>query len=194
MIYIALSFIEKNLNRYLKGIYGGNEEYAILSNLANVSGNEISAGNNKMVLTLTNVQKESILGGERHRVQSMGNKKLGVKFTPLSLNLHLLISASFSDNNYDESLKYLSTTMEYFQANSLFQQSAFPDLDQRISQLSIEIESLSLQEQSHLYGLLGVKYLPSVLYKIRMITIDSNKIIKDAPIINKVMVETKKKI
>jgi hypothetical protein len=194
MIFTALSFIEKKLNLHLKGIYGGNEEYAILSNLANISGNEISAGNNKMVLTLTNVQKESVFGGERHSIQSNNNNTLSVKYIPLSLNLHLLISASFSDNNYDESLKYLSTTMEYFQANPLFQQSAFPDLDQRISQLSIEIESLSLQDQSHLYGLLGVKYLPSVLYKIRMITIDSNKVIKDAPIINKVMVETNKKL
>ena len=194
MIFTALSFIEKKLNQHLKDIYGGNEEYAILSNLANVSGNEISAGNNKMVLTLTNVQKETVLGGERHSFQVNGNNKLSLKFTPLSLNLHLLISASFSENNYDESLKYLSTTMEYFQGNSLFQQSAFPDLDNRISQLSVEIESLSLQDQSHLYGLLGVKYLPSVLYKIRMITIDSNKIINDAPIINKVMVETKKKL
>jgi hypothetical protein len=46
--------------------------------------------------------------------------------------------------------------------------------------------NLSFQEQNNLWGSMGAKYVPSVLYKVRMVTIDEGSIVLEVPEIGKV--------
>jgi hypothetical protein len=90
---------------------------------------------------------------------------------PVNLNLFILFSSYFIDKNYPEALKFLSAVISFFQSNAVFNHSNTPDLDDRVEKLTFEIVNQDLQNQSHLWGSLGGKYLPSILYKIRMVTI-----------------------
>ena len=54
-----------------------------------------------------------------------------------------------------------------------------PDLVDPVEKLVFEMVNLNIQELSQIWGVHGGKYLPSVLYKTRMVTI-SEDIISDS--------------
>lgn len=162
MIYSVLNTISDKLNAYLKTRFGIAEDKAILSNIVNQSGNPAIAEVDKMVITLVNVQEETV--SSRKNSSDYGRR-------PINLNMYVLISAYFDDNNYPEALKFLSACLSFFQANNVFSPANTPDLHPNIDKLTFEIVNQDLQNQSHLWGTLGGKYMPSVIYKVRMITL-----------------------
>jgi hypothetical protein len=72
-----------------------------------------------------------------------------------------------------ESLKILSHAIQFFQANPIFDRLNAPEMDRAIEQLSLEIENLAADAASQLWGILGSRYLPSVQYRMRTVTIDA---------------------
>ena len=83
--------------------------------------------------------------------------------------------------NYLEVLKFISNTISFFQRQPLFDHQNTPGLDKRIDQLTMNIENLTMRDLSTLWGVLSGKYLPSVLYKVRMVAFDSGDVITQAP-------------
>ena len=66
----------------------------------------------------------------------------------------------------------------------MFDRNSSPDMeDKGIERLSIDMESLSVDGVSQLWGVLGGRYLPSVVYRIRTVAIDSGAVIDDQSII-----------
>jgi len=51
-----------------------------------------------------------------------------------------------------------------------------PRLDPGVEKLTFEMESLSSEKLNNVWSTLGAKYMPSVVYKIRMLTFDSSVI------------------
>jgi hypothetical protein len=49
----------------------------------------------------------------------------------------------------------------------------------------IEIETFNLEKVHNIWSTIGAKYLPSVVYKLRMIVVDSNSISNFAPAVQK---------
>ena len=47
-------------------------------------------------------------------------------------------------------------------------------MDPKLENLSIEIVDMSMDALSNLWSMLGAKYMPSVLYKIRMLHFDES--------------------
>jgi len=47
-----------------------------------------------------------------------------------------------------------------------------PELDPRIERLMLDIANLGIAELSNLWGVLSGKYVPSVLYRVRMVAVD----------------------
>jgi hypothetical protein len=95
---------------------------------------------------------------------------------PVHLNLLVMFAANFGGSNYPEALKFLSSTVSFFQSRPLFNHQNAPDLDRRIDKLTLEIENLSLSDLSNLWGILSGKYMPSVLYRMRLVSIDASQI------------------
>lgn len=59
--------------------------------------------------------------------------------------------------------------IQYFQHNRRFNQHNAPTLDEEIEQLVMELTTLPFSEQNEIWNALRSPYLPSVLYKVRMI-------------------------
>jgi len=167
MIYSVLNTIGEKLDFYLKNRFSLGEDKVILSNIVNQDGSLAITESDKVVLTLVNIQEETVSS----RTHSMTNIN-----RPINLNLYVMCSAYFIDNNYPEALKFLSAVISFFQANCVFTHNNTPDLDINIEKLTFEIVNQDLQAQSHLWGTLGGKYLPSVLYKVRMVTIQEGNL------------------
>ena len=74
-----------------------------------------------------------------------------------------------------DSQPLIGSTIACFQATPVLDPRNSPGLDPRLDRLSLAMESLSLQEMATLWGVLGGRYLPSVLYRVRLLTIDARQ-------------------
>jgi len=93
----------------------------------------------------------------------------------VKLNLYLLFTAYFP-SDYFEALKMLSLVIGFFQKRNTFNTSNSPGLDSKIKDMNLELYTLNMEQQNHLWGSLGAKYTPSVLYKMRLISISDDEI------------------
>jgi hypothetical protein len=88
----------------------------------------------------------------------------------IPINLSILFVSNSHD--YKQSLGQLSRVIQFFQSNPVFTRENAPALDQRIEKLVMELISLPLADQLNLWSSLQTTYLPSVLYKVRMLVFE----------------------
>jgi hypothetical protein len=119
---------------------------------------------NKVIITLVNVERETI----------KNNNAVPNTSQPVNINLYLMLSAYFSAVNYPEALRFLSFVIGYVQQKNVFTRSNTPQLDSNITKLVLEMENLSTEKMNNVWATLGAKYMPSVMYKMRMLTIDGS--------------------
>jgi hypothetical protein len=182
MINSVVGHLAQQLNQFFKQAYDLNEDIVVISNLLEQDGAIASGVSNKLVMFLTNIEKDTVpfrqpLGG----AETMDGRAV-MTIPPLYLNLYVMIAANFSGANYAEALKFISNAIAYFQRNPVFDHRNAPDLDSRIEKLILEIENLSIQDLSNLWSILSGKYLPSILYKVRMVVMDREDIAGQAPL------------
>lgn len=180
MIHVAINHIAEQLNQYLKRSFDLHEDIVVMSNLVELDGTISPQINNRIIICLVNVEKDTAPRQSPRGATDAGARRIQ-HVHPLYLNLYLMVAGHFAGNNYAEALKFLSTTIGYFQRRPVFDHVSTPDLDSRIERLTLEIENLQFQELSNLWTVIGGKYLPSVLYKIRMIVIDSDDVVGQVP-------------
>jgi hypothetical protein len=175
MIYKALDILVSKMGEFLTNKFNLDEKICVLSSPSGTNEQGETAGLNKLLLTLINLERETVMG-INFKSQSLGNSHISQGRPALSLNLYVLVSANFIDKNYPEALKYLSAALEFFQSNDLITKFNTPDLDNYIQKLHLEFVNLSFHELSNLWSILGSKYLPSFLMKVRMLTLDGSEV------------------
>lgn len=180
MIHTAVSHVANQLNQYLRRTFDLNEDIVATSNIVEQDGTVVSHINNKVVICLINVEKDTVPFRQRQNGNSSGERTITGP-PPLYFNLYLMVIGHFSSNNYSEALKFLSNSISFFQRCPVFDHNNTPDLDKRIDRLVLDIENLNIQDLSNVWGTLGGKYLPSVLYKVRMVAFDAGDIRSQTP-------------
>lgn len=164
MIYEALTCLTNEMNDYLKLKLSATEDKIVLSGLVNPDGSMAVQGENKVLLTLVNLEKETAV-----------KKPVTVnKAVDININLYVLFSAYFGSTNYPEALRFLSFVVGFLQQKNVFTRTNTPRLDKGIYKLVVEMETLTSERLNNLWGTLGAKYIPSVLYKVRMLTYDES--------------------
>lgn len=86
----------------------------------------------------------------------------------IRLNLYLLLVAKCPDD-YGRALSYLSRVIRYFQNHRVFNRHNSPGLPEHIGNLQLELATPSFSEQNEIWSALRAAYLPSALYKVRLI-------------------------
>jgi len=177
MIYEALQIISEQLDKFLSD--AGLKNLVVLENIALLESSSEHADNvnNKVVLTLLNLEEESVL--KNTPGIKIRDGKSEYRNPPINLNLYLLISANC--DTYDKSLRCLSKTIQFFQGKKVFTSTntvynranvAFDVLDQ--FRFNLELYTLSLEQLNYVWGTLGGRQLPSVIYKIQLIEIEQD--------------------
>jgi hypothetical protein len=160
--------LDQSLRRQTPG--GG--ERAVLSNLVDANGAAVPEASDKLAAFLVNIEREVIpVRGSRY-VDDGQADRIGVVRPPVHLNLLVMFAANFSGSTYNEALKMVEHTILFFQGRAVFTPINTPGLNPAIDQLTMEIENLNTTDLSNLWGVLGGRYLPSVLYRMRLIAID----------------------
>ena len=180
MIYEALSCLTEEMNEFFRNKLRVNEEKVVLSGLVNQDGSIAIQGENKIIVTLVNIEKETARKGQMKNVPSIH----GTRADAIQLNLYVLFSAYFSSGNYPEALRFLSFIIAYFQQKNVFDRSNTPGLDTNIERLSFEIVDVNPDTLSNMWSTLGAKYMPSILYKVRMVNIDGSIVNEYRPVIS----------
>ncbi|MCE9672064.1 DUF4255 domain-containing protein [Myxococcus stipitatus] len=166
----TLELIRQRLDEFIRNAEPTprNEPWVVLSNLEDNQGNPATTARNAVVMFLANLQHETIISTYNRNVP-VSPDAYGIIAPPLYIDLYVLFYANFMDQAYPVALETISLVISYFQQTPWFTQQTLPGLDPDIDKLTFEFTNLDLLGLNHLMGLAGVKYLPSVLYKVRMI-------------------------
>jgi hypothetical protein len=173
MIDAALIQIAGQLNQHLRQLFQVGEDLAVLSNLFEPGGSAVPQVANRLVIFLAGVERDSM--AYRAAPQRGAGSTLKQQ-EPVFLNLLMMCAANFSGSNYPEALKFLSAAVGFFQAMPVIDHHNAPLLDARLERLLLNIENLSSSEMHSLWGIHGGRYMPSVLYRVRMVCLDSGHV------------------
>lgn len=177
MIDICLRLIGDRLNDYLQGLFSASDDMVVLSPLVDAAGAQAAATRNRLAMFLLNISHDTV---PRQRRQS---QVVEVSAPPVHLDVYFMIAAAHDPDLYTEGLKQISAAMMFFQANPLLTPHNLAGLPPQISQLSIDLINLRVEDLSQLWSNLGGRYLPSVTYKIRTAVIDSGTLIRVEPVV-----------
>lgn len=169
MIAAALGLIASQLNESLRRGFRSVEDPVVLSNLVDADGSAVPLAANKLAMFLLNVERE-IASRAPGRLDS-GKGRIGLQVPPLHVNLLLMFAANFSGPGYPEALKLIGATLAFFQSRPVFDHANSPELDRDIEKMVLELEPLGIADLGNVWGILGGHYVPSVMYRLRMITI-----------------------
>lgn len=184
----------------------GEEDFVVLENAGNVfdysgTSDDMPLKNLKrLIMSLVNIQEEVTLKNmPAFRKESMSDARgISYKEPPAFLNLYVMIAAN--NAYYSTALKHLSLAIQYFQFNHHFkftlnpieavEDSATASLlsiqEQLELDIKFELQSLTFEQINYLWGTLGGKQVPFVLYKMSIIRIDEDQKKKGGGVIEKI--------
>ncbi|MEM6768513.1 MAG: DUF4255 domain-containing protein [Bacteroidota bacterium] len=190
VIDAAIQMIATEVNNYLL-ISPGNE-IVIPSNLLTQSGSLVQGLDGHIVMSLVNIEEDRISRPLNvHRKLSNGTVET-IK-PEVRLNLYFLFTAVPASTNVDttgatyvNSVRNLSRVIGFFQTKNFFDIQNTPSLEGQLGRIWMELYPLTFEQQNHLWGAMGAKYMPSIMYKVRIVTIQENEVQFDGPPITQV--------
>ncbi|MCD7849328.1 MAG: DUF4255 domain-containing protein [Parabacteroides sp.] len=175
MIRKILTSYAERLNEYLSTFHHRPEGLAA----AGPIGNAAEERPNKMMLCLLNVERETT-GGISAPMQRRKDDYIRMQ-PPLLLNLNVMLAAVYDERLYAESLSVLTDTLSFIQSTPKFRVAG--------TDYTIEIVTLSTQDMNNVWTLMGGQYYPSVVCKIRRLTLESEEITSGGSVADKTIVE-----
>lgn len=174
MIHNVVSTVIDSLNEFIKNELNLQEDMVLLTNLVDIKGNVNPQIENKLCVYLQHLEEERVVKNGSYQTNGGVNP-------PMHFNLYLMFVANFPDPNYLESLRYISLVLEYFQGTKVFDRGNLPSLSLNVDRVGMEYVNLDSRELNNIWSLLGLKYMPSVLYKLKMVTFTSSLIREEIP-------------
>ncbi|MBK8251175.1 MAG: DUF4255 domain-containing protein [Polyangiaceae bacterium] len=168
-IATTLRLIRDKLNEQFKAADPSYpDDWVILSNIINPDGSEAERTADKIVMTLAGIEQDTTVATWNRTVPS-GSNQFGIVTPAVNVNLLVLFYANFYGKNYEMGLRLIAGTISFFQQNPWFNHASLVGLDPVIDKIAIELNNLDTTQTNYLVGMMGAKYLPTVLYKLRMI-------------------------
>jgi len=186
MIFEILKILSEEINNY----YG--EEIVLLENISILESNSDRASEmeDKIILTLVNIKEEPTL--KNYTSTTYANGLVNHQNPAINLNIFLLFCAN--RNTYVKSLSDLSKIVSFFQAKKIFTQDN-TIYNRSLSSLAnvgdfefrVSLFTPSFEELNYVWGTLGGKQYPSVMYKLSIIQIDSGLINSQSAPVGKIV-------
>jgi len=175
MINETVRFLTDEINKFLSLKLGVTTDPRLVAgNVARALDTDASGTTNvmfqKAIISVVNIEEDRISRSPEPFVRT--DTGITYKNQPVYLNLYILFSINLKE--YPEALKWLAYIIQFFQHQNVFTQISNPALDVRIQKLIADMCTLNFEQINHLWSTLGGKYLPSVLYKFRLVTIDED--------------------
>jgi hypothetical protein len=185
MIGTTLQFVTRQINQFLCNQLqiDAAQRKIILASHVSADGTFGGLEENSLLLCLIGIRRESNANRQPSfpgtTVPSAGSAPLPAfvkRAPPLHLNLQVLLAANFRSEQIESGLNLLTLAMLFLQSNPAWEARRFPGMPAGVGDLAFEVETLNYQEQSHLWGAIGAKYMPSIVYKLRLLTLDAQAV------------------
>jgi hypothetical protein len=203
MLIHALTIVANELEKHLTDTYGvpAVTPQVVLANIAEglAGGGGVAAAVPRDVLafSMVNIREEKSLKNVPAYQRNDATLRVIYQNPPVYLNFHILAVATHA--SYSNALLVLSRAIKFFQFRNVFDQnSVSPDsltknepanpLDQLESfRLIFDLYSPTLEEVNHLWGTLGGKQYPFVLYTLRLLAMQFKAVQAEAGMITEVI-------
>ncbi|MEX2512691.1 MAG: DUF4255 domain-containing protein [Cyclobacteriaceae bacterium] len=163
MIFPALDIIRLELTN--AGIA------AELGNIGEILSDNANGGDDNIFMSLINVEESRVSRDPHNYIRS--GTDIFMKNPAVNLYLTVLFTSVRPVGGYGLALQSLQQVIQFFQSKYVFDHSNTVNLDSAIEKLILEMVNLNLEQLQQVWSVLGGKYHPSVVYRMRMITIDS---------------------
>lgn len=174
MLDKALSIIAAKVNAFIHKQADLDENIVEIASPVSPDGVMPVEANDKLLIFVANISKDSLTQNGHYKTLTSGSLK---KRDPLHLNLYIFIAANFHPARYVEALSFLSMAVQCLQENAVIDRSVVADMPAGLDKLILDIVNTDLNEVSNLWSILGGKYLPSVFYKVRMLSISADSVL-----------------
>jgi hypothetical protein len=171
-----------------------------ITNIATVNdGDDFLLNKTAIILSIVNIEEDKTLRNLSLYKEETNNETTVDRYTHPTK--HLIISLLFSSynkvlTNYLDGIDKLKNVINFFQQNTslyfkndnteLLTYTAFlakTDVQQKnYSKITFESVSLSMDQLSQMWTYLGSRYMPSVLFKMRLVTVQTSTIEQDSVI------------
>ena len=192
-----LKLIVARFNQYVQSVLnpGTLESTETLVMMGNIGTAKFAGGDNgeltnKIVVSLVNLSEEASLKNSVNAKRANGQH---LQMAPVvHVNLYLLFTANFE--NYEQAIDALFHVLEFFQGAKIFKFKNAPiagfsdeELEAVHSQeLIMEIHTLNFEQINDLWGSLGGKQMPFVLYRARLVPVQMKRPIERSGLITEI--------
>lgn len=188
MIDRALLLLSEELNNYLK--YSPEAADIRIDNIGMLETSNSDGLNRHIVITLVNVEEESTLKNITPLKKGFSGMA-AYENPPVFLNLYVLITCNYSGNEYILALMRLSAIIRFFQSRNSFSTSnattvAAPAADTVDLKFTMELYTLTFEQINHLWGSLGGRQVPFVMYKLRLVAITDRAVLRTVPVVEEI--------
>lgn len=188
MIYETLEIIKDQVSIFLEAKLSENN-LLVLENIAKMEDTDITTMNDKVVLSLINLEEEIAMKNLPN--VNFKNGSYEYKNKPINLNLYILFSANRSV--YTKSITAISAIIEFFQDKKVFNQLNTP-LNPTITALdgvkefkfTVELYTPTFEQLNYVWGTLGGKSVPNVMYKVSIIKVEGTSVVKKGSAITEI--------
>ena len=184
MIFETLQIIKEEVNSYLGG------SIVSLENIAAIdtdSDSGVGGGDSSdVIVSLINLQEEFTLKNISNNY--INNTEVNYRNPKVNLNLYILFSST--NTLYTEALKNLTKVIAFFQGKKVFTQdnTQFERVDDMVNvgdfKFITDLYTPSFEELNFIWGTLGGKQYPSVIYKVTLLEIERDLISKKGTVIS----------
>ena len=182
MIGDILSVFRDRLENLLQNASPQAGQWVLLGGAVARDGGDLHVDSNKLVISLVGLQSDVSTGAfEPPRVNKTDWHTF--RSPPLYLDVYFMVTANFSEANYEIGLRQLSRVIAYFQQTPIFTHDNAPSLTSDMDKLVVEFVSLDFAQQSHVMTCMGMKYAPCVFYRARRLPFAAEQISGAAPTI-----------
>jgi hypothetical protein len=201
MLSHALTIVMNEMEKHLTDTYGPPAivPQVVLGNIAEgVAG--AAAGmvpREVLAFSMVNIREEKTLKNVPAYQRNDATLRVVYQNPPVFLNFHILVAATHA--NYSNALLVLSRAIKFFQFTSVFDRNSVSPgsltknapnnpLDRlETFKLILDIYSPTLEEVNHLWGTLGGKQYPFVLYTLRLLEMQFQATQAEAGVITEVV-------
>lgn len=167
MIDLVFGFLQDRLGRALPRDPQGEPQAQLFAYVGSDKDDAVAFKADTVSMLLIRIEEEPTLRPPDRYARTSADGVMQRVEPEIRINLWLLFVARFAD--YAVGLRQLSRVVAYFQNHRVFNAGNSPELAEPVQQLIVELVTPSFSEQNEIWGSLRAAYLPSALYRIRLL-------------------------
>jgi hypothetical protein len=197
MIDSAIALLQTELENYLS--LKDKTASVVVDNIGMLETSNGDKLSNHIVITVVNLEEESTLKNQPARRNNPPASTI-YQNPPIYLNLYVLFTSNYWGDQYIYALQRISYVVQFLQSKNSFSSAATvntsimqsesitsnADPDLLRLRFTMELYTLTFEQLNHLWGSLGGRQIPFVMYKLRLVAITERNTVRTSPVIEEI--------